>query len=222
MTCSVAECQKPALCKGLCNAHYLRDRRHGNPLIGGPLRMPPKMGCTVSGCSERAAGRGLCSSHYQRLMRHGDLTLRKIQNGTAVAFLIAARDYQDDACLIWPYGASNGYGSVVWDGRTRKASRVICEQIHGPPPKASLQAAHSCGERRCINWRHLRWATRSENEADKVLHGRTKRGKSAKLTAPDVLAIRASDAREEMLAAQFGVAATTIRAVRNRKNWKWL
>jgi hypothetical protein len=37
MNCSVAECQSPARTRGLCNAHYLRFQRHGDPLAGNAL-----------------------------------------------------------------------------------------------------------------------------------------------------------------------------------------
>jgi hypothetical protein len=36
--CTIANCSNPASRTGLCNAHYLRKRRHGDPLAGGPLR----------------------------------------------------------------------------------------------------------------------------------------------------------------------------------------
>lgn len=33
--CSADDCNKPALTRGLCNAHYLRAWRHGSPYAGG-------------------------------------------------------------------------------------------------------------------------------------------------------------------------------------------
>lgn len=43
-TCSVATCPKPPHAKGWCKAHYLRSRRHGDPLGGGKERShaPPE------------------------------------------------------------------------------------------------------------------------------------------------------------------------------------
>lgn len=149
--------------------------------------------------------------------------MNKIPNGTAIAFLNNAFTYDGEECLIWPYALSNGYASIEFPGyTTKKASRIICEHIHGPAPAQRMDAAHSCGNRACINWRHLRWATRKENEADKVGHGRTRRGKPSKLSPSDVLAIRQSAESSRHLAPRFGVAASAIRAIRQRRNWRWL
>lgn len=48
------------------------------------------------------------------------------------------------------------------------ATRVSLEVFVGPP-KAGQEAAHdvTCPHTDCVNWKHLRWATRGENEADK-------------------------------------------------------
>jgi HNH endonuclease len=37
-TCSVDGCKRPIYAKGWCNAHYNRNRLHGDPLGGGPSR----------------------------------------------------------------------------------------------------------------------------------------------------------------------------------------
>lgn len=38
--CSIPNCGKPLLRNGLCNAHYLRNKRYGSPMAGGPPRTP--------------------------------------------------------------------------------------------------------------------------------------------------------------------------------------
>lgn len=40
MRCRVEGCDGPVLSRGLCNAHYLRLRRYGDPLGGGPAKTP--------------------------------------------------------------------------------------------------------------------------------------------------------------------------------------
>ena len=80
-----------------------------------------------------------------------------------------------DHCVLWPFTVnSKGYGQLGVNGKSTSVHVLACEQAHGPRPEGK-QVAHSCGVKRCINQRHLRWATQSENEADKVLHGTVRR-----------------------------------------------
>ena len=76
-----------------------------------------------------------------------------------------------------------------------------------------------------MNPRHLRYASRAENEADKVRHGTSNRGERhglSKLTASQVREIKQlSDARtNDELAELFGVKPPTIDAIRRGKRWK--
>jgi len=89
-------------------------------------------------------------------------------------------------------------------------------------------AAHSCGERMCINPRHLRWATRKENEADKVAHGRDIRGErsgTARLTRQQVDDIRRRYDRggitQRHLATFYGVHIMTINDIIQRRTWRF-
>lgn len=38
--CSMSDCNKPVACKALCNAHYLKLRRHGSPHFQGSYKTP--------------------------------------------------------------------------------------------------------------------------------------------------------------------------------------
>jgi hypothetical protein len=97
-----------------------------------------------------------------------------------------------DECIEWPYALThNGYPQMMRrdNQRTVRVTIFVCEQVHGPRPAGRVDAAHSCGIRRCVNPRHLRWATRRENEADKLLHGTLRTGvraPQAKLTQSQV------------------------------------
>lgn len=53
----------------LCNKHYLRFRKHGDPTY----RFKPegKQVCTVTECGRFVVSNGLCSTHYMRLIRRG-------------------------------------------------------------------------------------------------------------------------------------------------------
>jgi hypothetical protein len=60
-------------------------------------------------------------------------------------------------------------------GKVRQVHRVVSEQVNGPATDG-MDAAHKCGNRACCNPAHIRWATRSENNADKLVHGTHDRG----------------------------------------------
>ena len=79
--CSVDECCQPARSKNLCNAHYRRWRRHGDPLGGGPsapdrsLFVPPVSDvtpCSIEGCGRVVKALGYCSAHYGRWQKYKD------------------------------------------------------------------------------------------------------------------------------------------------------
>lgn len=61
-------------------------------------------------------------------------------------------------------------------GNTRYVHRLVCEAFHGPSPKPRMDAAHSDGNKLNNRPDNLRWATRAENEADKIRHKRSNRG----------------------------------------------
>lgn len=150
----------------------------------------------------------------------------KVSNGVArdhIANVLAA---ETDECVIWPYGRDgNGYGRLTLrDGLSQFVHRRICELKYGPPPTAQHQAAHNCGKGHegCVNWRHLRWATRKENEADKELHGTRRYGElhqAAKLTSADVAFIRMSSESQAALSRKLGVSHSTISLIKSGKRW---
>jgi len=126
-----------------------------------------------------------------------------------------------DDCIEWPFGKTRGYAVLRVHGRTVIISRHVCEKHNGPAPSVNHQAAHNCGNRSCVNPTHIRWATRLENEADKIIHGTRPKGDSAtwsKLTDAQVAFIRKSNLRQIDLAAMFDVTQSAIsRAKRSQR-----
>jgi hypothetical protein len=148
------------------------------------------MNCSIDECGRDARGRGLCPLHYQRHAKAG--TLPDLPKRAAVAFDELAAIETDD-CVIWPHGkVTGGYGLVVINGVRHYVHVEACRRGNGPMPAPGMDAAHSCGVRACMNHRHLRWATRAENEADKQMHGtyHMRGPKPSKLTDEQVDAIR--------------------------------
>lgn len=75
--CSVDDCGKHAIAKGLCSMHYARAQR-GSPLDNRTLRNVKQYGgdrlqCSVEGCEKHAFSKGLCQMHYTRVRKFGDV-----------------------------------------------------------------------------------------------------------------------------------------------------
>lgn len=229
--CSVPNCGKRARKRGWCCAHYSRWKRHGAPTGGGARRARAKgQICAVDGCTKPAESRGWCDAHYQRWRKHGDPLGGRTENGAAMDWLLAHLNTKSDECVAWPFARDrNGYGRLHFRGKLSFAHRVMCELAHGEPPTEKHHAAHSCGKGHlgCVNPKHLRWATRVENEADKGCHGTLSRGEyhpQSKLSAANVLEIRQILKNEgaSKIAKSFGVQPQTISAIKHRKSWAWL
>lgn len=147
--------------------------------------------------------------------------------GALPAFIPTAIGYAGSDCLIWPYGlTTTGYGQVRFPGIRGTAARVVCTLVHGAPPQDKPHVAHWCGNRACVAPKHLRWATVRENRMDKLRHGTESRGSdryNSRLTEADVLAIRQQTWRTgRSFAVEFGVAETTISAIRGGRRWRYL
>jgi len=189
--------------------------------------------CSVADCGKPACnGRGWCWGHYKKEMKSGAPRGCGIgtPHGEPMAWINTHANYTGTDCLKWPYTTNgNGRGLVWFRHRMNQAARVMCTIVHGEPPTPQHQAAHNCGkgDHGCMNPLHLRWATASENQLDRVAHGTTIRGSrhpSAKLTENDVRDIRRLHGKMERkdIAEMFGVHPMTVHLVTIRKTWAWL
>lgn len=186
--------------------------------------------CSIHGCGKKHEARGWCYSHYSRWQRHGDPLGGRTERGSVGRyFQNVVLAYEGDDCLFWPYSRGRGHAQLRFNNKLAIVSRLVCEHAYGPPPTPKHEAAHSCGNGHlgCVTRRHLRWATSTENKADKVLHGTTSRGErfwAAKLTELDVRAIRALEGTmpKYKIAEKYGVARSTISLIHSRQNWAWL
>lgn len=57
--------------------------------------------------------------------------------------------------------------------------RLVCSAFHGDPPSLVHEVAHGDGNSLNNRAQNLRWATRIENEADKVGHGTSLAGRAS-------------------------------------------
>ncbi len=150
--------------------------------------------------------------------------------GAKNAWLADHVGYEGDDCLWWPfYYNPNGYGDAVIGGEKTSANRAMCEMAHGKPPTPDHEATHSCGNGAggCLNPRHLRWRTATENQNERLDHGTDIRGAKsvhAKLTESEVRAIREMEGKDGQTAIgrRYGISKTAVMLIWNRTNWHWL
>ena len=135
----------------------------------------------------------------------------------------------ENGCWNWTGAKSRqGYGNFYYEGKIALAHRVAYAMSAGvamPPPDEKV--CHRCDNPACVNPGHLFLATQLINVRDMMDKGRgRKRGlpgsqnPRARLNQSEVDFIRASDRKVGELATIFGVAQSTISAIRLGVNWK--
>lgn len=187
------------------------------------------MQCLEPNCAMTVRSRGLCNKHYLHFKYHGlsfPAGPLKPRPGSTKKFLTGLIGHVGNECIPWPFFiASNGYGQAKLGSAHYVAHRLMCVLEYGEPPTPDSQAAHSCNNRACVNPRHLRWASASENGFEKHAHGTMPRGEShssAKLTSAMVKVICRSSLSSGNLARQFCVSVAAVKNVRSGRSWSWL
>lgn len=184
--------------------------------------------CAVDDCSNTAICKGFCSPHYARWYRYGDAEY--VPKSETRAFIEQAICYKDEDCLFWPFPFKwPRHVYIRINEKQIPVTRYICEKVHGNPPTLKHEAAHSCGMGHlvCVNPKHLRWATRTENQADRLIHGTHNRGEkcgAAKLTEGDVREIRKmlnNGIDYKDIAESFSVNRATIHHIWRGTTWAW-
>lgn len=177
--------------------------------------------CSVDGCDRKHTARGLCARHYQRLRVYGSTELSRAENGAPEKFLRDLKGHNGAECVLWPFSLDkNGYGRIGCKQSgfpTKTAHRLICIWEHGWPPFEGAEAAHSCGNQRCVNPRHLRWKSTRENNRERLVHGTLPRGEknwAAKLTDAQVVAIKNDQRRQVEIAASYGCSQTHVSRIK--------
>jgi HNH endonuclease len=157
--CSVDQCGKRLVARGLCSGHWTRWRKYGDPLGSAAPRFPTE--CTVEGCSQPHYGRGWCQKHYSRVRATG--TTEKIDRRSDPQPRFWAKVMKTDTCWLW-LGATNdlGYGQIINRSRSSYVHRLSYEWANGPIPDG-MMIDHICQVPACVNPDHLRLATRKQN-----------------------------------------------------------
>ena len=146
--------------------------------------------------------------------------------GRARPFFNEMVKLETDDCIVWQYGKSwNGYGQIDIDGKTRRVHRLAADIRGIPKTEGKNIVGHTCHNRACFNYRHLKWINNKENMADKLKDGTRQTGINngkSKLDEDKVRFIRQSSLPQRKLAKMMGVSQSTINDARLGKTWNWL
>lgn len=224
--CGVSGCKKPVYGLGYCLSHNRRFTKYGDPLAGGTFVSETGL-CTLAGCAEPHFSSGFCRNHHHRWKKHGGPEAGPTADGEPLRWLQAHVNWTGDDCLTWPYARRSGdYGRLKLGHAQEYAHRTMCIMAHGSPPTEAHEAAHSCGNGHlaCVNPKHLRWANKAENAADRTIHGTENIGErngQAKLTTAQVREIRALEGSEpqRVTAARFSISRQTVSDIRIGRRW---
>ena len=172
----------------------------------------------------------MCRSHYRRWNKYGDPLAGGPKLHVRQKWIDDHVNYQGDECLRWPFSyGRGGRGQMKLNGHHTTASRAMCAAAHGPAPQSGMHAAHSCGNgnQGCVNPKHLRWATPTENAHDNVILGAVVRGTrqgTARMNAVDILGVRlmAKSQPHKVAAAEFGLARQYVGKIMRKETWRVL
>jgi HNH endonuclease len=130
--------------------------------------------------------------------------------------------------LLTPYiGKYNRYTMINDDGIKKYCNvhRLVLSTFIGPPPTLKHHSAHWDDNKRNNNLSNLRWATKRENEEDKVRNGKILKGEDhwkARLTHDDIRKIctlKRAGIRCQEIANRFGVSLSHIYNVTTGRGW---
>ena len=139
--------------------------------------------------------------------------------------IIASLKIDSNGCKIWNRSKDNhGYGYYCIGGRNRKSHRLLF-QLKFPGNYQKKVIRHKCDNPSCCNIDHLEAGSQADNIRDMIARKRAAIGSkmpTSKLNEIQVLQIkkRLKNQHTKDIAKDFGVANTTIAAIKNGRTWK--
>lgn len=116
---------------------------------------------------------------------------------------------------------------VLWkDGKSKafNVHRLVAYAFHGVPVPPRIDVAHNDGVKTNNCASNLRWATKAENQADRIIHGTDARPQGvehgmARLIDSQVMSIRKDHRKQRDIAAEYGVSQALISLIKRKKLW---
>lgn len=148
--------------------------------------------------------------------------------GEPLRYFKECLELETDDCILWKYTIANtGYGQFYYNGRYTLVHPIALMLKVGEHPKDKPMALHSCRNRNCFNYRHLRWGDNAENQADRVKDGtnnvpRGPRHNLCKLSYKQVLSIFEDTRTHQAIAKDYGVSSGTVSKIKIGMLWNWL
>lgn len=126
-------------------------------------------------------------------------------------------------CWLWTGNGNERYGTLKVHGKPTMAHRYSWALHYGPIPDG-LNVCHKCDVTFCVNPAHLFLGTQADNHADMVAKGRrasfagVKNGR-AKLTPPQVEAIRNDPRTYSKISVEYGVSSGMVGHIKRGLSW---
>jgi 5-methylcytosine-specific restriction endonuclease McrA len=166
--CSIEGCGYVGrLKKGMCDRHYARFRRLGDPGTAESLYRFGVESCEATGCEESVLAHGLCPKHYSRLKRTGTTDTRSFGRKYPTDVILCQVEVCNRPAIVrgWCRGHYNRYRAtgeagtdpirewgrpecLVTGCEARPFSRGLCADHYAHEPDQMLRAAEKSNRRR--------------------------------------------------------------------------
>jgi len=149
---------------------------------------------------------------------------RKPAHRRPVHEVLSQYKISEGGCWEWAGVLSrDGYGMACYQGKRVRAHRLSLLN-HLGVKGSDLLVLHKCDNRRCINPKHLYLGTNAENSKDMVDRGRSSSpygqlSSNAKITECKAKAILQDARAHKLIAEEFGVAPSTVSAIKTGRRW---
>lgn len=151
----------------------------------------------------------------------------KLPHGKSYSEFIRLLNMETDECVVWPYSKAGQrkYGQVYAPSGRFYAHELAMIHRVGPRPDGMYVLHGPCVSPACMNYRHLRYGTPTENNIDRRRDGTAPIGANnpqAKLSDEIVQQLKnryRNGEAQRSLAAEYGVSVMTVNRAIRGESW---